>query len=166
MRLKDILAGAKVFIDANIFLYPALKDRRFMASCRAFLKRVEAGEIQGFTSVLVLNEVLHQLMRMEIARARRMTLAGATRYLKANPNAIKRLKLAWKGMREIRAIPSLTICEVTEPLHFRGVEHSKSFGLLATDGAHIAVMEAQGLREMASNDPDFQRVPWIKLYQP
>lgn len=166
MRLKDIPSGAQVFIDANIFLYPALNDRRFMAASSAFLKRVEAGEVQGFTSVLVLNEVLHQLMKMEIVRSRRITLADAARYLKANPDAIQGLRLAWKGMGQIRAIANLTICEISERLHWKAVEHSKNFGLLATDGAHIVVMEANGLTELATNDPDFNRVPWLKLYRP
>jgi len=166
LRLTDIPSGAQVFIDANIFLYAALNDRRFMAASSSFLKRVEAGEVQGLTSVLVLNEVLHQLMKMEIVHARGISVADAARYLKADPEAIKGLKLAWKGMSEIRAIANLTIHEVSEPLHWKAVEHAKSFGLLATDGAHVAVMEANGLRDLATNDADFKRIPWLKLYRP
>ncbi len=116
--------------------------------------------------MLVLNEVLHQLMRMELARSRGASLAEATRYLQANPEAVKKLTLAWKGMREIRAIPNGTVHAVNEPVLWKSVEHSKIFGLLATDGAHLAVMEALGLTDMASNDPHFKRVPWLKLYQP
>jgi predicted nucleic acid-binding protein len=42
----------------TIFLYHALKDPHYLDACKAFLKGMEAGEIQGFTSVIVLNEIV------------------------------------------------------------------------------------------------------------
>jgi predicted nucleic acid-binding protein len=38
--------------------------------------------------------------------------------------------------------------------------------LTAADAAHLAAMESFGIASMASNDWDFQRVPWLKLWRP
>jgi len=166
VELKDIPNGSKVFIDANIFLYPALNDPRYRDSCKAFLERVSKGEVQGFASVLVLNEVLHKLMVSETANKHNLRGGEATSYLKQNPDEIKQLTQVWKDMDHIKILPNLTVLDVPIDLFWKGVEHSNTFGLMAMDGAHIAVMEAHGLTDLASNDSHFQRVPWIKLYQP
>ncbi len=38
--------------------------------------------------------------------------------------------------------------------------------LLTRDALHTATMRSHGLDLLASTDSDFQRLPWIKLYQP
>jgi predicted nucleic acid-binding protein len=43
---------------------------------------------------------------------------------------------------------------------------SKEYMLTAADAAHLSAMESFGIASMASNDGDFQRVPWLKLYRP
>jgi predicted nucleic acid-binding protein len=166
VKLKDIADGTKVFIDANIFLFLALNDPRFAASCVAFLQRVTKGEVQGFTSLLVLNEVLHKLMVTEIARKRNWTQPQASQYLNNKPQAAKQLIHTWRAIDLIKSIPNLTVLDVSASLFWKGIAHSKSIGLLAMDGAHIAVMEAHGLTHLASNDSDFRRVPWLKVYWP
>jgi hypothetical protein len=35
---------------------------------------------------------------------------------------------------------------------------------MATDAAHLAIMKNNGIKNLASNDSDFERVPWIKNY--
>jgi predicted nucleic acid-binding protein len=46
------------------------------------------------------------------------------------------------------------------------VEVSKKHQLMATDAAHLATMRNNGIKNLASNDSDFGRVPWIKLWMP
>jgi hypothetical protein len=43
---------------------------------------------------------------------------------------------------------------------------SRQFGLLTNDAIIIAVMESHGLTNLASSDPDFDRVPGITRYSP
>lgn len=166
MNLKDLPAGSSVFIDANIFLYPALNDPRFKDSCSAFLRRVSNGEVLGFTSVFVLNEVQHKLMVSELAQRRNVSGAKATQHLRDHSEEAKQLTQAWQDIEYIKAIPNLIVYEVTPDLFWKGVEQSKSVGLLAMDGAHVAVMEAHGLTNLASSDTHFSRVTWIQLCQP
>jgi predicted nucleic acid-binding protein len=39
-------------------------------------------------------------------------------------------------------------------------------GLLSNDALIVAVMEANGLSELASSDKDFDRVPWLTRDEP
>jgi len=166
VKLKEIPPGSRVFIDANIFLFPALNDPRFLTACRTFLQRVSRGEVRGFTSVFVLNEVLHKLMVAEVAKKYNLRYPQATHYLQKMPKEVKQLAQAWQDMGYIKAIPNLTVLDVSAELYWKGIDQSKAVGLLAMDGAHVAVMEAHGLTDLASNDTDFQRISWIKFYQP
>src|SRR6266849_2322707 len=43
---------------------------------------------------------------------------------------------------------------------------SQQIGLLSNDALLVAVMQAHGLTKLASNDPDFDRVPGITRYAP
>ena len=62
LNLSRIPAGAKVFIDSNIFLYVFFSHPVYGKSCYTFLKRIESGDISGFVDEFVLNEVYHKLM--------------------------------------------------------------------------------------------------------
>lgn len=42
----------------------------------------------------------------------------------------------------------------------------QQIGLLTNDAAVVALMQASGLTKIASNDPDFDRVPGIARYAP
>jgi predicted nucleic acid-binding protein len=43
---------------------------------------------------------------------------------------------------------------------------NQQFGLLSNDALIVAVMQANGLTNLASNDADFDRVPGIIRYDP
>jgi predicted nucleic acid-binding protein len=67
--LEGIPSGSRVFVDSNIFIYHFLdlSDR-----CTAFLERISAHKLRGFTSTVVMAEVLHKLMIAEIAENYKM----------------------------------------------------------------------------------------------
>ena len=49
---------------------------------------------------------------------------------------------------------------------FRAAEFSRQHGLLTNDALIAAIMHDHGLIHLASNDPDFDRVPGITRYAP
>jgi len=63
--LTDLVKDSKIFIDANIFVYHFCKGSKFNLSCTEFLSRVEIGEVQGFTSIMIVQEATHRLMMLE-----------------------------------------------------------------------------------------------------
>jgi len=64
LSLPDVPKGTDTYIDANIFLFIAFKEKHFEES-KEFLKRVHKKEVNGFISIVVLDEVLFKLIQAE-----------------------------------------------------------------------------------------------------
>ena len=77
-----------VFLDANVFLHNVFAHRRYQAYCRTLLRKVEAGEIAGVTSVLVLDEVLFRMLIAETARTFSVPFRQAHQFLKDHPDKV------------------------------------------------------------------------------
>ena len=43
---------------------------------------------------------------------------------------------------------------------------AKDYSLLTNDAFHVATMKRQGITNIATNDPDFGRVEWLKVWKP
>jgi predicted nucleic acid-binding protein len=67
MHLSDLESGSSIFIDANIFIYHFSKESKFNLASSDFLERVENGDMYGFTSIPVIQEVTHRMMIIEAA---------------------------------------------------------------------------------------------------
>jgi uncharacterized protein len=161
--LSQVPPDERVFIDTNIFLYSVFEHAIYGKSCREFLKRVENGEIKGFASDLVLNEVFHKLMVAEIAEIEGIDANNVTRLIKREPEIIGELKRVWAEMELISGFGISLLNTTTYP---EFVRLSREYLLTAADAAHLAAMEANGIVSMASNDRDFTRVPWLRLWRP
>jgi predicted nucleic acid-binding protein len=79
------------------------------------------------------------------------------------PEIIKEMKRIWIEMELISSFGLIVLNAATYP---EFVRLSKEYILTAADAAHLAAMESFGIVSMASNDIDFQRVPWLKLWRP
>ena len=109
MNFVSIPTGRRVYVDANVHLYSAFKHPVYGTLCRDLLIRIDEGDVYGYTSDFVLDEVLHKLMIAEVA---------------------------------------------------------KKYTLMATDAVHVAIMRRHGLTNIATNDPDFERVGWLTVWKP
>ena len=155
-----------VFIDANIFLYEIFDHWKYNSSCRKFLDCVNSGEYSGVISVLICNEVFHRVMIAEVVEQYNIEPKYAVKHLKKNWEIMKRLNKAWDVIVNIRQIKNLKIVEIDiEVLEF-ALGYSKKYGLLSNDAIHLATMEKYGLTNIATNDSDFERVDWIKVWKP
>jgi predicted nucleic acid-binding protein len=163
LKLLEISNDERIFIDANIFLYSAFEHPIFGNTCKKFLQRIESNDVKGFTSDFVLNEVFHRLMIAEVADKQGTSSRKIPAMIKREPEIIKELNIVWKEMELIGSF-GLTLLEGSIFPDF--IEISKKHQLMATDAAHLAIMRNNGIRNLASNDSDFRRVPWIKLWMP
>jgi len=161
--LSQLQAGERVFIDTNIFLYVVFEHSAYGKSCRDFLRRIEKDELMGFTSDLVLNEVFHKLMISEIAETRGIEAYNAAKLIKRDPEIIRDLRRIWEEM-ELLSVFGIALLNTTTYPEF--VRLSREYQLSAADAAHIAAMQSNGIISMASNDRDFKRVSWLKLWRP
>lgn len=164
--LDEIESDSVIFIDSNIFLYVILSHPRYRYSCKRFLERVDEGDLHGLTSVLVCNEVVHKLMIAEVVEKLNVEPKSAVEHIKKNYTVIGELKKAWNALEVINQIENLRIEEIDRQILMDAVEFSKKYGLLSNDAFHVAVMKKYGVKNIATNDKDFERVDWIKVWKP
>lgn len=161
----DLPDGSDVFVDANIFVYHFSGPTEYTDSCTAFLQRIEEGKVSGSTSSLVLAETLHRLMIIEAASALRLEPKAAIRHLKAHSEDAKTLTSHHVAVETIQALGFHIL-----PLSMDDILHSndlkKAFGLLTNDAINLAIMRRRRLQHIATNDPDFERIPELRVWKP
>jgi len=162
MRLRQIEPGAKVFIDANIFIYhfTGVSDE-----CSDFLNRCEQGDIVGITSVNVLLEVLHRLMMIEAVRKKIVRPSDIAKKLKKNPEKIKQLNEYFINTQKI-----VDMGIIIRPISFEMILLSQSFrsgyGLMVNDSLIAACMQEEGIEKLATNDTVFMKIKELSIYRP
>jgi len=52
------------------------------------------------------------------------------------------------------------------PMFVVVLESMKRYRLMSNDAIHVATMKQRGITNIATNDPDFERVEWIKVWKP
>ena len=129
----------KVFIDSNIPMYVAGRDHPNRAPASAFLQRVRSGEVQGVTSVEVLQEILH-------------------RY-----NGMGRADLADDVYRLFTQI-CLVVFPVTLADTDRALGILRETSVSSRDAVHAAVMQNHEILQIATFDTGFDRVAGVSRF--
>jgi predicted nucleic acid-binding protein len=91
--------------------------------------------------------------------------AGIAQRLRQNPTEVKQL-VAFR--QAIQDVPQFGIRILTiDPTQLDAAAAiSQQTGLLSNDALIVAVMQTHGLTNLASADPDFDRVPALTRYAP
>lgn len=134
---------APVFIDTNIFVRHLTQDHAdFSPKATAFLGRVERGEIQARTADTAIFETVFLLER---------------RYGRAKPDIRD-------GVLALVDLPALAL--PNKHRLGRVFELYIDANLSFPDAYHVALMEQLGIKEIATFDTDFDRVPGIRRVEP
>jgi predicted nucleic acid-binding protein len=86
--------------------------------------------------------------------------AGIGRRLRKHPEKVRQLHRFRQALETITAT-NLNVVTITATSVLRAAELSLQHGLLNNDALILAVMESEGLAQVASTDSDFDRVPGI-----
>jgi len=161
LKLSEIPEGTKIYIDANILLFPAFKHPKYGELCKNFLSRMERN---ACTSDFTLNEVFHKLMLAEISKRFNVKPMDETALIKRNPEVISELKIIWKEMELINesGIRIITAGKLFPDF----LKTSKNYNLMATDAMIVEIMKKNSLKDIATNDADFERVDGITVWKP
>ncbi|HQU32179.1 MAG: PIN domain-containing protein [Planctomycetia bacterium] len=162
MKLNDLKAGENVFIDANIFIYNFGAQS---AECRELLLRCAKKELTGYTSTLIISEVLHRLMVAEALQKGFINEKNPVKQLKEKQEIIKKLSTYNHDMEKILEM-NIKIIELTKELIRKSVKTREKEGLLTNDSILLATMKELGLLNLATNDDDFDRIKSIHIYKP
>ncbi|MEX2690478.1 MAG: PIN domain-containing protein [Candidatus Njordarchaeum guaymaensis] len=155
--LKDIPINSRIFIDFNIFIYHFLNVSE---SCTNFTKRDRGLHIQ-----IVLAETLHRLMIAELIEKYDIKPNKAVQYLKEKPEVVPTLE---KCETAVKKIPRFNVKILSVPIDaiFQSKELRKKYYLLTNDSLNLHVMKSNKISDIATNDRDFERVDFIKVWRP
>ncbi len=162
--------AAPIFIDANIFLFHVFAHPRHGDAARRFLERVELGEVNAVTSVLVENEVLFKILVQEAAgRLTRPTIWNVRHALRddlAFREQAYRPAQQYLGYIEALTHKGLTLVNITADQMRRAVDLGCQLGLLITDATHVATWQAHGIVHVATDDEDMWCVSGVTAWGP
>jgi hypothetical protein len=128
----------RVFVDSNIPMYVAGKEHPLRGPSTRFLARVRSGEVEGYTSTAVLQEILYRY-------------AGLRR-----PDIAAEVYDLFTGL-----------CSVVLPVSIADTDRARDLVRAGTpasvrDLVHAAVMLNNELTRIASFDDGFDHVPGIE----
>jgi predicted nucleic acid-binding protein len=166
MPSLDDYNGTSIFIDANIFIYVFTAHPRFGISSHNLIKKIEDYSINGFTSPLVIIEVIHKLICFEISERFNIKVPHAISYHKKNPSCIKKLIKYRQAIELIYNLPNLHIVELKENIFRQSFEYINQYQLLASDAVYLATCVENNLQDIATNDADFERAKLITVWRP
>jgi predicted nucleic acid-binding protein len=165
MNFANLSSGDSLFLDANIFVYDFGPDPVFGPPSRALLKRIESGDLIGYISTPVFNDVAHRLMTLEACQTFGWPYAGIGQRLRRRPSDIQKLLKSRQALDEIIRIGVHVLSVNAQHVLLAG-DLCRQNGILSGDGLILAVMQSHGLTRLASNDTDFDRVPGINRFGP
>ncbi len=154
--------GSVIYMDTML---PYLLLRSIDESVKPLFKRIEAGELRAYTSVLTFDELAYRLLLAFIK----------DRY---GGSALERLRDEEEKMltefapqtsallRQLSAYASLTVLDVLATDLSALDDAMVKYHLRPRDALHFAAMQRVGCLNLASNDPHFDRVPGIHRYTP
>jgi predicted nucleic acid-binding protein len=165
MTFADLQAGDSIFVDANILVYHFTGHTAFGTACTQLLQRIENRELLGFTSTAVLGEAMHRLMTTEASSRFGWPFAGIGNRLRSNPAEVQKLTVFRRAAADILQ-SRIQVLTIPAALVLTTAALCQQIGLLTNDGLIVAIMQAHGLTNLASEDADFDRVPGLTRYAP
>jgi predicted nucleic acid-binding protein len=164
MIFVDLVRGDSVFLDANTFIYHFEPHSNFGPPCTDLLKRIELKELSGYTSTHALSEVAHRLMTME-GSIRFNWSSKIVDRLQKNPIQVRQLTDFRSALQRV-FLMGTQVLTISPSLIDAAAGISQQTGLLHNDAMIVAVMQANRITKIASEDSDFDRVPGIMRYFP
>ena len=163
--LRDIPPGTHCFVDANIFYYHLVDIPPLSEDCSNFFERVEKQEVIASTSSVAVAEAVHKVMLAEAVARHGLDRTGLAHRLQRHRQLIATLKEHTKVTALISAL-AIHVEPVTLATLERATTLSSTFQLLTNDALTVAVMEHLGLKDLTTNDENFDNVTDITVWKP
>jgi len=126
-----------IYLDANFFVIYNFDKTLKGEKARKILEEIINGK-EAITSSLALDEVMWVIIKNKKIEALRETI------------------------EDIYATPYLTVKEVGSDIPLEALDFIEKYNLKPRDAFHAAVMKSSDVKEIVSDDPDFDSVEWIK----
>ena len=172
MKLSNFDEPGPIFIDANIFVYHLTGETNYGTICSDFLKRVELSEINGVTSVLIIDEAIYGILITSAANILKITKISTIReHLK---NDEKLCKTCYQSVEifldyiDTLRDGGLELMDSINYHIFRDLLPSVQAGIsgLPHDLIHINLCRDLKIDHIATQDSDFDNVPGLTIWKP
>lgn len=130
-----------IYLDANIFIYPVIYEEsveKKVLNAKNILIKVAEGTLEGATASLTWDELTWVI---------RKTLGT---------------KIAIEEGRKFLKFPNLRILNIDERTIKEAQRIAERYGLKPRDAIHVGCAIRNNIKEIISDDPDFDRVKEIK----
>lgn len=162
--LADIPKGKSVFLDANIFHFYLRGPSSLQRACILLLERIERKDIGGYTSTLVLDEIIYKILLKKIEEKHKK---NPLTVLQKNPKEIgAHSPEIRKAVDIILGIEGLTVLAVEIHHVEEAIEFMQRYSILPRDAIHLSVMRAMECGDLVSADSDFDRVADLNRWSP
>ena len=168
MELKKFNLDEEIYIDSNIFIYVILGNIKYLKTCTDFLKKAETGKINAVISPLVVDEVCFKIIVERLKSVLNLeTNAHVFHKLKKRPELLNKTKPELMTfLFIIENYRGLKILPVHSSSAIKLFSHTMNDNLLPRDALHLSVMDFYGIKNIATSDPDFERIKEIKVWKP
>lgn len=163
--LQNIPLGAHCFIDANILVYHHVFTPNLSDTCTDFLERVERGELVGVISSTAVAEAVHKVMLAEAMTLQGLPHKGLAHRLQSQPQLLATLSKHRDVLATVRGL-NLQVEPISLNLLELAALLSPQHGLLTNDALTIAVMQRLQLRDLVTNDDNFDSIAGIQVWKP
>ena len=94
-----------------------------------------------------------------------ITLSQSAGYIKKNPDILSSLD-AYDIIDDTGSIPNLEVIGISPEIFFSAKDYMKKFKLMTNDAIHVATCKLYNIVDIATNDKDFQRVHFLRIWNP
>jgi predicted nucleic acid-binding protein len=153
-------SGDTLYLDTTV-LYALL--RGIEPAVQTLFARIEAGEVQAYTSVLTFDELVYRMLLALIRDRNGASPLDRLRDQEREMIAEFYPQLALP-LQQLRTFPNLILVEVT-PADLQVMDRVMlSHQLRPRDALHLAAMEKCGCLDLVSQDAAFDHVPSVRRY--
>ena len=128
------------YIDSNIFIFAYSEDKENGVVCRKILDLIIENKITAFTSTLTFDEIFNKIMRL---KDKQTALIVSDLFLNLN---------------------NLRFIEVDLNIVSSSLFLLKKYNLGPRDAIHLACAFSKDLKNIITNDKDFDKIEEIKRY--
>ena len=163
-QLADMPKGKVVFIDANIFHFYLRGPLSIQKACTNLLERIERNEITGYTSALILDELIYKILLKKIEEKYRRNPLDV---LHESPEEIG-IHSAYvrKAVTIVAGIAGLVILAVEKHHIEEAIDYMQKYLILPRDAVHLSVMKSVECDDLVSADKDFDKVIDLNRWTP
>ncbi len=140
------MATRKIYVDINIFIYWLANHPRFGEAALKWIREIERAKRGSYiTSTITLYETL-------------IVIAGLTGRSLKDENFVEEI------IKAIISLPGLKISPLTSEDLIEAVKLMKEYKLDYEDAIHLVTAIRNNVKEVLSNDQDFEKTPLKRTF--